>query len=63
MGSAYNLFRTWVRREGNTAERKEKRDEQKRHVRDRIPEIAMVIVKGLRGPSCRGRPTDVLGSE
>ena len=56
-----NLFRTWVRWEGNCAERKEKRDEQERQKRDRIPEIAMVIVKGRSSPSCRGGPADVLG--
>jgi hypothetical protein len=58
--SAYNLIGLWVRREGDNRERKEERDEENWQERKRIPEIAMVIVGGRSGPSCGGRPTDVL---
>jgi hypothetical protein len=64
VSSAYNLIGLWVRREGDNGERKEKRNEQKWQERERIPEIAMVIVRGRSSPSCGGRPTDVRrGSE
>jgi len=59
-GSAYNLIGLWVRREGNNDDRKEERDEEKWKERKRIPEIAVVIVRGPSGPCRGGRRTDVL---
>jgi hypothetical protein len=49
--SAYDRFGLWVRREGDSRERKEKRNEQKWQKRKRIPEIAGVIVRGRTDPS------------